>query len=371
MKLSEIQLEGIFSSMREALIVVDREFKITFMNQAAAILLFIAPLTASGKDIDEVAQIKKMSDANFSARGLIAQVLKDISIVRFSVKDDLLCSDKEKRIFPIALEITSLLEGGEITGALILIRDITEEKNLDRAKSEFLSLASHQLRSPLTQASWYVELLLSEDSSRLTKTQKEYLDRVYESTKHMTEIVDDLLTLSRIELGLIAIHPSLTKITNIADDAITKLHDLITSRRIKFSKFFDETIPSLNLDSKIMNSILYHTLSYAIRGSPHDGGVSLQISKLEGNLTVTIRDSGEIIRHQEKKLAFGAVFHMTHVEGEEVHATGLELHLAEALVQQSGGTMFITENENKDGNVFYIMFSLDGMKEKHGIASVV
>ncbi len=371
MKLSERQLEGIFSSMRESLIVVDREFKITFMNQAAAILLFVAPITASGKDIDEVAHIEKASDVNFSMRGLVSQVLKDISIVRFSVKDDLLCSDKEKRICPIALEITSLLEGDEITGALILIRDITEEKNLDRAKSKFLSLASHQLRSPLTQASWYIELLLSEDSSRLTKTQKEYLDRVYESAKHMTEIVNDLLTLSRIELGLIAIHPSLAKITNIADDSITKLHDLITSRRIKFSKVFDETIPSLNLDSEIMNSILYHTLSYAIRGSPHGGDVSLQISKLEGNVTVIITDSGEIITHQEKKLAFGSVFRMTHVEGEEIHATGLELHLAEALVQQSGGTMFIAENENKNGNVFRITFSLNGMKKKQGIASVV
>ena len=122
---------------------------------------------------------------------------------------------------------TPVVLNGQIIGVIELFRDITEEKKLDQAKSEFVALASHQLRTPISAISWFTEMLLDGDSGQISQEQREHLTQVYKSNQRMARLVDALLNVSRIEMGNFYIKPVLTDLAafchTILSEEVAKL----------------------------------------------------------------------------------------------------------------------------------------------------
>jgi PAS domain S-box-containing protein len=151
------KLNAILSSMREGLIVVDVDKKIIMMNQMAGILLRMAPGEALGKDIDEVLSLFNQKEEKTSKQELpLKKAMDEKNIININLLQDIYAQNREGKMFPVAMQITPLLKikQSEASGALILLRDISIEKEVDQAKTEFVSLASHQLRTPLSTIKW-------------------------------------------------------------------------------------------------------------------------------------------------------------------------------------------------------------------------
>ena len=127
---------------------------------------------------------------------------------------------KDKTNFPMAIMATPVVLDGKVIGTIKIFRDITNEREIDKAKTEFVSLASHQLRTPLSAVNWYAEMLLEGDAGDLNVTQKKYLDEVYRSNQRMVELVNALLDVSSIELGTFLIEPESTDICRLAKNVI-------------------------------------------------------------------------------------------------------------------------------------------------------
>jgi PAS domain S-box-containing protein len=162
---------------------------------------------------------QKSQAADFSS---IEQALRSGTVSTVKV-DDLLVTKEGKKI-PIGHSTAPMVDhSGHVVGAIVVFRDITQEKEIEQAKTEIGSLVSHQLRTPLSAIGWYAELLLHGDAGKITDEQKEYVEEIYHGNTRMVELVNALLNVSRIELGTLAIEPEPTEIVGIAQRKCFKI----------------------------------------------------------------------------------------------------------------------------------------------------
>ena len=177
-------LSAILSSMREGLVIVDKQLKITLMNQVAGVLLRVAPADGMGKDVHEVFTFFQGSKQIPSKDSPISRAVREMSTIKVRLEYDLFCKNKAGQLFPIEISVTSPSNYGKI-GGVIIFNNVTREKEIDRMKTEFVSIASHQLRTPLTAIKLFIEMLINEEAGKLNAKQKDYMNNVQESTERM------------------------------------------------------------------------------------------------------------------------------------------------------------------------------------------
>lgn len=243
--------------------------------------------------------------------------------------------------------------------------DITQSKEIDKVKTEFVSLASHQLRTPLSTIRWYVEILLDEDMGDLNKKQKEYLDEIYKGNLRMVELVSALLNVSRLELGTFSVEPELVRITTISNTVIKELRPKIKEKKIKFSKDYDESLGRMSLDRRLMGMIFQNLLSNSIKYTLEGGEVSLKISKEKEVVRIVVSDTGLGIPKSQHKNIFKKLFRADNVKVTDTEGTGLGLYIVKSVLDQSGGKIWFESKENK-GTTFFVEIPLEGMKSKKG-----
>ena len=241
------------------------------------------------------------------------------------------------------------------TGLAVLF-DITEEKELDRAKTEFVSLASHQLGTPIATVKWYIDVLLSPDLGELTPKQKEYLERIYKVNQNMIELVDTLLNVSRIEIGSIAMEKKSTNVPEIIESIFLELSSQIESKRIQIQKEYNGNLDNINSDPKLLRIIAQNLLSNAIKYTPEGGAVSVVLKQSWNERAIIVSDTGIGIPATQQDKIFNKLFRARNtrtLKGDR--GTGLGLYLVKSLVETLGGKISFVSEENK-GTTFTVKF---------------
>src|SRR3989344_1390863 len=223
MKDEESRFNAILSSMAEGLVAIDEKRKVILMNQAAGVLLRTAPPEAVGRDIREILIFSREGKELPYEELPIERAIAERNIISVSMLDNLFVRAKNGNLFPVAIMIAPLLTRGETAGAIILFRDITKEREIDQAKTELVSLASHQLRTPLSAINWYAEMLIGQEVGALTDKQREYLQKLAEANHRMIELVNSLLNVSRIDLGTFAVEPTPIDFASIGRSVLSEL----------------------------------------------------------------------------------------------------------------------------------------------------
>lgn len=280
-------------------------------------------------------------------------------------------------------------------------RDITREKEIDRLKSEFVSMASHQLRTPLATIRWYSELLLDQcgvqheddphsattidsngsENAETTQPQqsdtKEYIDTIYTATRRMIDLVNGLLNISRIELGTFTLNPSEQRIQDIARWAVTDTQEAFHSRQIELQEFIDDSIPPLQLDKQSMHIILLNLLSNAAKYSHQGSQVQLWVRYLnpgevlggqevaEPSVLCQVSDAGIGIPSSQTESLFKRLFRADNAQKYESDGTGLGLYIIKSIVDTAGGQIWF-ETKEGEGSSFFVAFPLSGMKSHVG-----
>ena len=244
-------------------------------------------------------------------------------------------------------------------------RDITKEKEIDRAKTEFVSLASHQLRTPLTSIGWYAEMLLSGDAGKLTKDQNQFVNEIYEGNQRMIGLVNSLLNVSRIDLGTFVIEPEPTNIVEIADSVLEELKPQILKKQMNIKKRYDKGIPIIKADPKLIRIIFQNLLSNAVKYTPDKGKVILDIAKRDKDLLIKVVDTGYGIPKGQQVKIFSKFFRADNIQQKDVEGNGLGLYIVKSIIDKSGGKIWFESEENK-GTTFYATLPLKGMKKKQG-----
>ncbi|MBI3589208.1 MAG: PAS domain-containing protein [Candidatus Liptonbacteria bacterium] len=284
---------------------------------------------------------------------------------------------KNKTKFPVALTATPVILENKLLGAILVFRDITREKEIDRMKTEFVSLASHQLRTPLTSIGWYVEMLQSGDAGVLNDKQKKFLSEVYTGNKRMVTLVNALLNVSRLELGIFTVEPELTNVVELVQSVIDEQKQQINERRIRFSTAFEKDLPLIQADPKLLRMVVQNILSNAVKYTPEKGTINLGLRLIkrgafvdkqkvnEDSIAIVVSDTGLGIPKNQQNQIFTKLFRADNVREKDTDGTGLGLYIVKSIVDHAGGKIWFESEENK-GTTFYVILPISGMKKKEG-----
>jgi signal transduction histidine kinase len=253
-------------------------------------------------------------------------------------------------------------ENGLVRFFVGIERDITKLKEVDRAKTEFVSLASHQLRTPLTAIKWNAEIVLEEE---LSSEVKEYVTQIYQSNERMIDLVNALLNVSRIDMGTFAIDPKEFNPLELVESVIGELEFEIVSKKLKIKKNFNAEINSINTDQKLLRIIVQNLLSNAIKYTNEKGKVAIEIKKDGDCLNFSVSDSGIGIPKKQQARIFSKLFRAENAVESVSDGTGLGLYVTKAVVEQLGGKINFKSIEKK-GTTFFFSLPIKGIKKKEG-----
>ncbi|HSD12811.1 MAG TPA: sensor histidine kinase [Patescibacteria group bacterium] len=242
-------------------------------------------------------------------------------------------------------------------GDYLIINRIRALQDVERLKSEFVSIASHQLRTPLTSLRWSNELLASETTGPLTAQQAELVRVAGKTIKDLLALVNDLLQASAFDAGTI-LHPVRTDLAQIARDAAAELAPQIAKKSLSFSASLGDGPSFVDADPLFLKQVVVNLLANAIRYTLKEGTVSMTlVSTDRGNAILHVADDGVGIPKAEQSRIFGRFFRASNVRSRHSSGTGLGLYLAKTVIERSGGEIGFSSRENK-GSTFWFSLPL-------------
>lgn len=350
------QLNAILSSIGEGIFVVDKEQNIVLMNQAASILLRVAPEEAKNRKVEEIFRLMKKGEKMMQTTKILSQVIGQTNIVNIRVGDDYYCKDKTNTVFPVAMVVASLIREGENRGGIVVFRDVSREKEIDQAKNEFISIASHQLRSPLGGMRWNMDLLLEGEMGKLPKDAKITIKHMHEMNQRMIGLVNDLLNVSRIDQGRTKQEPIFIDPLEHIKEAIeeAKLSNAATNTHVQFNLNIQiDPIPQIFVDPTRFREVIQNLLSNAVKYNTMKGTIEIGIAKEEGKLVVSVKDSGIGIPEEEQDAIFSKFFRASNATHQYTEGSGLGLFVVKSYVEGWGGTIWFRSAKGKGTTFFF------------------
>jgi PAS domain S-box-containing protein len=356
--------EAILESIGDAVFAIDKNERITLFNVAAASISGYTQSEALGRKYDEVLQFVNEKtdriDNMFIHRALGGHAA--------SMKANTMLRRKDGSMVAVADSAAPIRDSsGKLMGVIVVFRDVSKERQLDKAKSEFVSLASHQLRTPLSAINWYSEMLLAGDAGKLNDDQLEYLKEIYQGNQRMIELVDSLLNVSRLEVGKIRNEPKDTSMIELADSLEKELQTMIVSKKMAFERHVPSRLADVYADPKLLRMIVQNLLSNAVKYTPEKGTVTLTMrpakaeeikeAKLHSHhlyLFISVSDTGYGIPKDQQGKIFEKLFRADNVRKLDVEGTGLGLYIIKEVSHKLGGTIWFESIEGK-GTTFYVI----------------
>ncbi|MBP9836255.1 MAG: PAS domain S-box protein [Candidatus Pacebacteria bacterium] len=241
--------------------------------------------------------------------------------------------------------------------SLVTLLDITRQKEIDTAKSEFVSLASHQLRTPIAGMRWSAELLLMDGAESLSKQQRRYADRLLSNVQRMANLVDDFLQVSRFDLGTRILQPEVVDIQKLINDVVGEQSLMTSSKQIVVERHFDDSVSEIVTDEKLLRMIVTNLYNNAIKYSHNGGVVEITYFREGEDLVIEIKDYGMGIPVEDQSRIFTKVFRASNALREVPDGTGLGLYIVKKAAQTLRGRVTFNSSENV-GTTFTVVIPL-------------
>ncbi len=257
----------------------------------------------------------------------------------------------------VAVHVAPVTMGSEYLGTVSVFRDITAVVAADRAKSEFVSTVSHELRTPMTSIKGYADLVLMGAVGSLTEQQKHFIGIIRNNADRLTELVNDLLDISRIETGRIQLEPKALDMHELVEQVISMLEGRARNQGLTLISHVSERLPAVWGDSARIVQILTNLIGNAVNYTPSGGTVTVSAQAEDNKLKVMVSDTGIGIAHEDLGKIFGRFFRADHPLVQEKPGTGLGLPITASLVQMHGGEIWV-ESELGKGSTFFFTLPL-------------
>lgn len=364
LKIHSIELEKITEELKKVqlavenasdiIFITDSTGKIIYVNKAAKILLRYSQYELIGKKLNFW---KKNAPNKF-----FDEMWNTIYFQKKPFTGEIQEKKKTGEFFTAEVKISPVLDkDGKILSFVGIERDITEAKKLDIAKTEFISLAAHQLRTPITTVNLTAEMLLRGLAGEMDKDTKVYLNDIVGGIKKMSEMIELFLDVSRIEMRTFEINPHEIDINKVIEENIKYVKPQADLKNLQIKTDIPLNFPPVKIDQKVMDTILENILSNAIKYTSNNGEINVALGKDSENIIIEISDNGVGIPKEQQDLVFDKLFRADNVD-ENTQGVGLGLYVVKSLVDQAGGKIWLTSEKDK-GASFFISFPLSGMNE--------
>ncbi len=250
-------------------------------------------------------------------------------------------------------------EFGDLAGLVLRFSE-----KIDTAKTDFVALVSHQLRTPLTIIGWYMERLqkLLTKQGWVDAKSDEYISGIFEANKRMVELVNATVEISRIESGHVTLKVTQVDLIRVIDEVSRELAPIILKKQISFNKKYDADLPRPMLDERLVFIIVQNLLSNALKYTDMHGSVTVAVLNQGSGVQISVIDSGIGISSLEQGKIFEKLFRTENARAKDPEGSGLGLYISKALTKTLGGTIEFTSNPDK-GTTFVVHLPLSIPKQ--------
>jgi len=244
--------------------------------------------------------------------------------------------------------------------------DITQQKELERAKDKFISLVSHQLRTPLTAMRLFTGMLAGGQGGKLSAMQSDFVDKINASTVRMIRLVSDILNVSQIERGRLKVVPVPTDISSLIGWHIDELKPVAEAKKVAINYEPIKDLQEVNVDPVLFGQIVHNFLTNAIRYSrDEDTTITVRFERRSEQYVLAVQDSGIGIPKNVQRRIFSSFFRADNAVKAHGDGTGLGLYLIKLIMDAAGGETGFESIEGK-GSTFYVTMPFSGMKAADG-----
>lgn len=349
---------AILTSMAEGLVVTDEHGVISYMNPAAEKLIGYSGHGAKGLRAEDALVFLTESGEPNAEMHPVSSVLQTKVAFLSSLENPLAIRRTRDAIVTVQVSAVPILLGSECVGVAAVIQDVTEARRLDFMKSEFITLVSHQLRTPVSSMRWYLEML-EDDQKSFSDEQKEYVQQIELANTRMNHLINALLNVSKIELGKYQITPSTTNIAEILLKTQQSLALPLKQKAIKIISHGIDIVPDIRTDQNLLGLILDNLISNAIKYSPEGSTVTIRAFQdlNEKTLLLSFADQGIGIPESEKKEIGQKLFRGTNVRLVDTDGNGLGLYISRLAAETIGARLTFESSEGK-GAIFTLHLPL-------------
>jgi two-component system phosphate regulon sensor histidine kinase PhoR len=237
-----------------------------------------------------------------------------------------------------------------------MLRDVTQQKLAEEMRDQFVDTATHELRTPLANIKAYAETLALADVIDIEQ-QKQFLNTINSEATRLARFVDDLLSVSSMELGSLSLNKQVTDLGRMLNEVITKIQPQIDEKELTLEVVLPEKMPEPELDKDKIATVLVNLLGNAVKYTPEGGRVIFRVNVTDQDIEISVEDTGVGIAKDEVGKVFEKFFRSNDPRVQEQTGTGLGLALAQEVVRLHGGEIGVESEINK-GSTFTVKLPL-------------
>ncbi len=337
-ELNRRQLEAILNSTPDPVLVTDASNRLILANPAAGHAFGVSIQLGERPDFEKTIR-------NEGLRDLLQAASTERQSAEIGMPDG-------KTYLAMASPMTA---EGKTVGRVCILRDVTQLKEIDTLKSDFVSTVSHDLRSPLTLMRGYATML--EMAGSLNEQQKNYAHMIVQGVDNMAKLVNNLLDLGRIDFG-VGMQVESIPVLDILERVTGSLQIQAKQKKISLGVEIPKNLPhAVGGDAALLQQALYNLVENALKYTPEGGEVTIQIQTTLSELTFAVQDSGIGIPENDLPRLFEKFYRGTNREALAQRGTGLGLAIVKSIAERHGGKVWV-ESELGKGSTFYLQMPL-------------
>jgi two-component system phosphate regulon sensor histidine kinase PhoR len=332
----------VLEGMNECVLAVDRDEHVLFANASAGRVLGFNAQDASGLTLLEAVRSHELRDA-------VQQAFR----TRRTSSAELAIRGKSSRTLEV---LATPLPGNPAPGVVVVMRDVTELKRLENMRQQFIANVSHELKTPLSSIKAYTETLLGGARHDAEHCER-FLERIDEQAGRLHQLIQDMLSLARIESGQAALEVTNVSVERTVERSLADYEALAAAREVTLENAVGDSSLHVRGDEEAVRQVLSNLIDNAVKYTPPGGRVSIAARRDEGMVVIEVSDTGAGIAPEHLGRLFERFYRVDKARSRELGGTGLGLSIVKHLCQAMGGTVAVQSQLNR-GSTFIVRLPL-------------